>query len=114
MDPLLTLIIRDWKAMVDAAKISPRVPSTCAQNAILFLLIIYIIRSRQISVAIGNPQLVPSVSCLTTSSHLGNDVREADNISHAENLQKQQLPVRFSFVQTLRRDPSYPRVQVLW
>jgi hypothetical protein len=31
---------RDWNAIGDAAKISPRVPSTCAQNGILSLLII--------------------------------------------------------------------------
>ena len=30
----------DCNAMVDAAKISPRIPSTCAQNAILSLLIL--------------------------------------------------------------------------
>jgi hypothetical protein len=80
-------IIRDCKAMGDAAKISPRVPSTCAPNAILSLLIIHIIPSRQIYVAIDNPTFVPSVSCLTSSSYLWNDVRAADNISHAENLQ---------------------------
>jgi hypothetical protein len=81
------LIVRDCKAMGDAAKITPRVLSTCAQNAILSLLIILIIPSRQIYVAIDNPSFVPSVSCLTTSSYLWNDVRAADNISHAENLQ---------------------------
>jgi hypothetical protein len=84
---LSLLIIRDCKAMGDAAKISPRVPSTCAQNAILSLLIIHIIPSRQIYVAIDNPSLVPSVSCLSTSSYLWNYVRAADDVSHAENLQ---------------------------
>ena len=73
--------------MGDAVNISPRVPSTCAQNAILSLLIIHIIPSGQIYVAIQNPSLVPSVSCLTTGSYLWNDVRAADNISHVENLQ---------------------------
>jgi hypothetical protein len=73
--------------MGDAAKISPHVPSTCAQNAILSLLIIHIIPSCQIYVAIDNPSFLPSGSCLTTSSYLWNDVRAADNISHAENLQ---------------------------
>jgi len=73
--------------MGDTANISPRIPSTCAQNAILSLLITHIIRSHQIYVAIDNPSFVPSVSCLTTSSYLWNDVRAADNISHAENLQ---------------------------
>jgi hypothetical protein len=67
-------IIRDSKVMGDAAKISPRIPSTCAQNTILSVLIIHIIRSCQISVAIDNPSLIPSVSCLTTSSYLWNDV----------------------------------------
>ena len=81
------LIIRDCKEMGDAAKISPRVPSTCEQNVILPLLIIHIISSRQIYVAIDNPSLVPSVSCLTTSSYLWNYVRAADDVSHAENLQ---------------------------
>jgi len=73
--------------MGDAAKISPRVPSSCGQNAILSLLIIHIIRSRKIYVAIDNPSFVPSVSCLTISSYLWNDVTAADNISKAENVQ---------------------------
>ena len=73
--------------MGDVAKISPRVPSTCAQNVILSLLIIQIIPSRQIDVAIDNPSLFPSISCLTTSSYLWNYVRAADDVSHAENLQ---------------------------
>jgi len=81
------LIIRDCKAMGDAAKIAPRVPFTCAQNAILSLLIIHIIPSRQIYVAIDNPSLVLSVSCLTTSSFLWNYVPAADDVSHTENLQ---------------------------
>jgi hypothetical protein len=61
-----------WNAMGDVAKISPRVPSTSAQNAVLSLLIIHIIPSRQIYVAINNPSLVPSISCLTTGSYLWN------------------------------------------
>jgi hypothetical protein len=85
---LSLLIIWDCKAMGDAAKISPRVPSTCAQNTILSLLIIHIIPNRQIYVAIDNPSFVPSVSCLTTSSYLWNDMLAADNISHAENLER--------------------------
>src|SRR5882757_9963997 len=76
-----------WNAMGDVAKISPRVPSTCVQNAILSLLIIHIIPSRQINVAIDNPSLVPSISCLTTSSYLWNYVRAADDVFDAENLQ---------------------------
>ena len=84
---LSLLIIRDCKVMGNAAKISSRIPFTCAQNAILSLLIIHIIPSHQIYVAIDNPSFVSSVSCLTTSSYLWNDVHVADNISHAENLQ---------------------------
>jgi hypothetical protein len=75
------LIIRDCKAMGDAGKISPRVPSTCAQNATLSLLLIHIIPSHQIYVASDNPSLVPSVSCLTTSSYHWNYVRAADDVS---------------------------------
>jgi hypothetical protein len=73
--------------MGDAGNISPRVSSTCAQNAILSLLIINIIPHRQIYVAIDNPSSIPSISCVTTRSYLWNDVRAADNISHAENMQ---------------------------
>jgi hypothetical protein len=73
--------------MGDAATISPRIPSTCMQNAILSLQIIHIIPSCQIYVAIDNPLLVLSVSCLTTSRYLWNYVRAADDVSHAENLQ---------------------------
>jgi len=40
MGSLGTRLHWDCNAMGDAAKISPRVPSTCAQNAILSLLII--------------------------------------------------------------------------
>jgi hypothetical protein len=69
---LCFLIIQDCKGMGDAAKISPRVPSFCVQNVILSLLIIHIIPSRQIYVPIDNPSLIPSVSCLTTSSYLWN------------------------------------------
>ena len=73
--------------MADAVKIPPRVPSTCAHNAILSSLIIHIIPTGQIYVAIESPSLIASISCLTTNSYLWNDVRAADNISHAENLQ---------------------------
>jgi len=83
---LSLLIIQDCKGMGDAAKISPHVPSTCAQNAILSLLIIHIIPSHQINVTIDNTSLIPSISCLTTSSYLWNNVCAADNVSHAENL----------------------------
>jgi len=87
MGLLGTRLHRDHNAMGDVAKISPHVPSTCAQNVIVSLLIIHIIPSRQIYVAIDNSSLVPSVSCLTSSSYLWNYVRPATNVSHAENLQ---------------------------
>jgi hypothetical protein len=67
---LSLLFIRNCKAIGDVAKISLRVPSTCTPNAILSLLIIHIISSHQINVAIDNPSLVPSVTCLTSSSYL--------------------------------------------
>jgi len=84
---LCTRLHRDCNAMDDVAKISPRVPSTCAQNAILSLLIIHIIPSRQIYVAIDNPSLLPSISCLTTCSYLWNYLPAADEVSHAEIFQ---------------------------
>ena len=73
--------------MGDAVKISPRIPSTWAQNGNLSLLIIHIFRSHQIYVANDNPLLDWSISSLTTSSYLWNEVRTADKISHAEKLQ---------------------------
>jgi len=72
--------------MGDTAKISPRVPSTCTQNAILSLLIIHIIPSHQSYLAIDNLSLVPSVCGVSTSSYLWNYVRAANDVSHAENL----------------------------
>jgi hypothetical protein len=87
MGSLGTRLHRHCNAMGDAARTTPRVPSTTAQNAFLSLLIIHIIPSRQIYVAIGNPSLVPSVCSLTTRSYLWNYVREADDVSHIENLQ---------------------------
>ena len=74
--------------MDDVEKISPCVPSTCAQNAILSLLIIHIIPNDQTYMAIDNPSLVQSVFSLTTRSYLWNYVRAADNVSLAENLQR--------------------------
>ena len=87
MGSLGTRLHPDCNAMGDVVKVSLRIPTTCAQNAILSLLIIHIIPKRQIYVAIDNPSLVPSVSCLTTSSYLRNHVCVADDVSHAENLQ---------------------------
>jgi len=76
---------QDGNAMRDAAKISPRIPFTCAPNAILSLPIIDIIPSRQIYVAINNPSLVPSASGDTTGNHLWNSVCTANDVSHGEN-----------------------------
>jgi len=70
--------------MGDTTKASPCIVSTCAQNAILSLLIIHFIPCRQIHVAIDDPALVPSVSCLTSSSYLWNYVRAANDFSNAE------------------------------
>ena len=74
--------------MGDAVKSLPRIPSPCVQNAILALIIILIIPSRQIYVAIDNPSLVLSVSCLATSSYRWDYVRTADDVIHTENLQR--------------------------
>jgi len=70
-----------------AVKLSPRVPSTCVQNAILSLPIMHFIPRRQIYVAIDNPSLLPPICCLTTSSYLRNHMLAANDVSHAENLQ---------------------------
>jgi hypothetical protein len=114
MDSLGTHMHLDCNPMGDVAKISPRVPSTCVQNAILSLLIIHIIPSRQIYVAIDNPSLLPSISCLISSSYLWNYVRAADDVSHAKNLQTNMVPVSFSSGQISRQDPSYPSFNVMW
>jgi hypothetical protein len=53
---------RDCNAMGDAAKISPHIPSTSTQNAILLLPIGHICRIGNIYVAINNQSIVPSVS----------------------------------------------------
>jgi hypothetical protein len=87
MGSLGTRLDCNCNAMGDVAKISPRIPSTCAQNAILSLLIIHIIASRKIYVAIAYPLLALSVSCDTTSSYLWNYLRAADDVSDYENLQ---------------------------
>jgi len=87
MGSLGTHLHRDCNAMGAAAKVSPRVHSTRPQNAILSLLNIHIVPSRQSYVAIDNPLLVPSGSCLTTSRYLWNYMRAAEIFSHADNLQ---------------------------
>jgi len=78
---------QDCNAMGNAANISPRVPSTWAHHPIFPLFSIPIISSYKIYVAINNPSLVASITCLTTSCYLWNYVCAADNISYADNLQ---------------------------
>jgi hypothetical protein len=87
MGSLGMLFHHDCNVMGDAAITSPRVPSICTQNAILSVLMIPIIPSRQIYVAIDNPSLVLSLSSLTSSSSPWNYMCAANNVSHAENLQ---------------------------
>jgi hypothetical protein len=72
MGSLGTRLHWDCNGMGDAAKISPCILSTCAQNAILSLLIIHIIPSREMYMAIDNPSLVLSVFCLITTGYLWN------------------------------------------
>jgi hypothetical protein len=79
-----TSLHRDCNSIGDLANISPRIPSTCASHGILTLLIIHIFPCYQMYMAIDNPLLVSSVSCLTTNSYLCNSIRGADNISHTE------------------------------
>jgi len=71
----------------DAVNISPCIPSACLQNGVLSLQIIHMIPTRQIYVAIDNPSLVLSISCLTNSSYLWNWVCTANNVSHTEMIQ---------------------------
>jgi len=78
---------QDCNAMGDAAKISPCIPLTYTHNAIVSLLIIHIIPSRQIYVAIDHTLFIPSVSCLTAWRYLWNSMPAADNVSHTEYLQ---------------------------
>jgi len=99
--------------MGDVMKISRHVPSTCAPNAVFSLLIIHIIRRCQTNVAIDNPSLVLSVSCLTTSSCLLSFVRAADNVSQTETFKATAASV-VSVVQISKQDPGYPSYQVLW
>jgi len=104
---------RDCNVMGNTVKISPHISSTCTQNAILPLLIIHIIPSRQIYGAIANALLVPSVSCLTTSSHHWNYVCAADNVSHTENLQSNSYRC-FSHLYKFRDGIQVTRVVRYW
>jgi len=78
---------RDYNAIGHAAKNFPRVPSTSVEIAIPSLQIIHIIPSRQISEAIDNPSLVPSISPLTTCTYLWNHTLVADDVSNTDNFQ---------------------------
>ena len=87
MRSLGTRMHQDCNAIGEVVTISPLVHSTCAQNSILSLLIVYSISSRQIDVAMDNPSLVPPISYLTTSNYLWNYMHAANNVSHAEIFQ---------------------------
>jgi hypothetical protein len=87
MGSLDTALHRDGNGMGDGAKISPHIPTTGAQNAILSSLNIRIIPSRLVSVAIANQSLIPSVSSHTTTCYLANYVYAADDVAHIESLQ---------------------------
>ena len=73
--------------MGEVAKISPRVPSTYAHNAILSLLIVHIIPSHQINMGINNPSLVSFVFSFIPTSYIWSFVCAANDDSHAENSQ---------------------------
>jgi hypothetical protein len=88
MGSLGTRIPRDRVAIGDILKIPSPVTSAIVYYPILSVIFIHIIPSHQISVAIANPSLVPSNSCLNTSSYLSNDICAAKNISHNDNLQR--------------------------
>jgi len=111
MGSLGTPLHRDCNAMGDAAKPSPSVPSACAQDAILSLLIIHTIPSCQIYVANDNPSLIPSVSCLTPRHYLWNYVHAANNVSYAWNFQSNRGWC-FSHLYTFRIGMQVTRV--LW
>jgi hypothetical protein len=87
-EPFLTLgmrLHRDCNAIGDTTNISSRIPSTCAQHAIISSLIMHITPSQQIYVGINNPSLIPSVSCLNTCRDLWNSMCAVDDVSHAGN-----------------------------
>jgi hypothetical protein len=86
---------------VTMRKSTPCVPSTSAQNAILPKLIIHITPSHQIYVAVDNPSLAPSVSCLTTNSNIRDS--SAKNIS-----------VRVEWLRQSSRAPSQPSETPRW
>jgi len=57
-------LYRNCVAIGDAMKVSACISPSCTQNAILSLIIMHIVPSCQISVAVNNPLLDPSISCL--------------------------------------------------
>ena len=85
MGSLCTHFNQECNAMGDAVTISLSIPSTCIQNAILSLLNIHIIPSRQINVTIANTTFIPFVSGLSTRSYLWNYVHAANEVSHVEH-----------------------------
>ena len=87
MSSLVTPLNHSCYVMGDIGKISPRIPSTSAQNSILSVLVIHIIPRRQIYVTIDNPSLIPSISRVTTSSYLWKYVGAAKAVSHPHTLQ---------------------------
>lgn len=87
MGSLIICLQLDCNGMGDAANVSPCIPSTCMQSAILSVLNIHITPSRQLYVAINNFLLILSVACLTASIYSWNNMGAADDVSHAENLQ---------------------------
>ena len=91
------MLHQDRNALADVVKISPHIPSTGTQNAILSLIIIHVISSSQIYVAIDNPSLLRSVSCFTTSRFLWHCVRAAEYVSHAANLRRKRCQWLFHF-----------------
>jgi len=98
----------DCNVIGDIAIISHRVHSSCMPNAILSLLIIPIIPSRQIYVAIDNPSVVSSVVWLT-SSYLRQYVRAADDVSHNEYFHTNHR-LRFSHLYQFRDGILVPEI----
>jgi hypothetical protein len=71
---------RNYNVMGDSTKTASCVPSTSMHNVILCILILHIVPNCHIYVAIDNPLLVPSVSCVNSCSYHSNFVRVADDV----------------------------------
>jgi hypothetical protein len=74
-------------AIGDAVRISHCIPSSCTQNALLWLRIIHIIPSCQVNVAIDSLLLIPSVPGPVTSCYILMHIRAVDNDSDADTSQ---------------------------